>query len=154
MDTACAIIAEGLVFLLMNLVTAEIIGRHFLGKPIPGHYEVATLLLILILYFGVAYTQLERGHIRVELLTSKLNVRKQELLELITLFLSLIVSLLMFWATVKRAKISVSEREFISGIINFPIWPSKCGVAFGFGLLSVTIIIQICNYILKIKRHG
>jgi TRAP-type C4-dicarboxylate transport system permease small subunit len=147
-DRVCGIVAEGIVFFLMLLVTAEIIARHILGSPIPGQVEIATLFLVLILYLGVAYTQLERGHIRVELLVSRLKGKKRELLEALVLFLSLIVSASMLWGTAGQARISVLGREFGSGIISFPVWPSRCAITFGFALLSFTIVIQICNHVM------
>jgi C4-dicarboxylate transporter DctQ subunit len=147
-DRISGIIAEALVFLLMLLVTAEIIGRHIFGSPIPGQVETAILALVLILYLGVAYTQLERGHIRVELFVSRVKGKKRELVEALSLFLSLIVSVLMLWATAEQARISVLGREFVTGIIAFPVWPGRCAVTFGFALLSFTIIIQICNHII------
>jgi TRAP-type C4-dicarboxylate transport system permease small subunit len=157
-DTVCAIIAEGLVFLLMLLVTAEIIGRRVLGSPIPGQVEAATLSLVLILYLGVAYTQLEGGHIRVELLVSRVMGHKRELIDILTLLLSLFVSVLMLWSTAKQARISVLGKEFVSGIISFPVWPGRCAVAFGFAILSITLVIQICSHLIAVlsvrKRDG
>jgi len=151
-DRICGIIAEVLVFLLMFLVTAEIIGRRVFGSPIPGQVETAILSLVLILYLGVAYTQLERGHIRVEVFISRLKGQKRELVEALSLFLSLIVSVLMLWATAEQARISVLGREFITGVIAFPVWPGRCAVTFGFALLSLTIIIQISNHVMASLR--
>lgn len=154
MDTICGLLAEVLVFLLMLMVSAEIIGRHFFNSPIPGHVESATLSLVLILYFGLAYTQLERGHIRVEIFLSRVKGRKRELLEGITLILSLIPSLLMIWATAKKALVSVHGREFVSGVISFPVWPGRCAVTFGFILLSLTLVVQICKHLISAFRDG
>jgi TRAP-type C4-dicarboxylate transport system permease small subunit len=144
-DRVCGIVAEGIVFFLMLLVTAEIIARHVLGSPIPGQVETATLSLVLILYLGLAYTQLERGHIRVELLVSRVKGKKRELLEAFVLFLSLIVSALMLWGTAGQARISVLGREFVT---SFPVWPGRCAITFGFALLSFTLVIQICNHVM------
>ena len=151
-DMICGIIAEMLVFLLMLLVTAEIIGRRVFGSPIPGQVEASILALVLILYLGLAYTQLEKGHIRVDVLVSRIKGWKRELAEVLSLFLSLIVSVLMLWATAKQAYISLVGREFISGIIAFPVWPGRCAVTFGFALLSLTLIIQMCNHLMAALR--
>ena len=153
-DVACGMVSEALVILLMFLVTAEIIGRHIFGSPIPGHVEVATLSLVIILYLGLAYTQLERGHIRVDIFVSRVKGKKRELLEALALFLSLIPSVLMMWATAERALISVIGREFVSGVISFPVWPGRCAVTFGFALLSLTLSKQICNHLMAALGVG
>lgn len=147
-NTVCGLASEGLVFLLMLMVTAEIIGRHVFGAPIPGQVEMATLSLIVILYLGLSYTQLEGGHIRVDIFVSRLQRRKRELLEGVALFLCLIPSVMMMLATAKQARISVLGQEFVAGVINFPVWPGRCVVTFGFGLLCFTLVVQICNRVI------
>ena len=147
-DMVCGVMAEAIVFLLMLLVTAEIISRHFFNSPIPGQTEAGALSLVLILYLGLAYGQLQRSHIRVDLILSRAKGRKRELLEALALFLCLIVSALMLWATSKQALISVLGREFISGVISFPVWPGRCAVPFGFALICLTLIMQICDHVM------
>jgi TRAP-type C4-dicarboxylate transport system permease small subunit len=82
--------------------------------------------------------------------------RKRELLEAFALFLCLIVSSLMLWATAKQAVISVAGWEFVSGVISFPVWPGRCAVAFGFALTSLILIVQICDHVIsafRAKKH-
>lgn len=153
-DTICAFVAEALTLLLMLLVTAEIVGRQIFGSPIPGQMESAALSLVLILYLGLAYTQLERRHIRVEIIISRVGGKRRELLEALILSLSLIPSVMMLWATAERAKVSVLGREFVSGVISFPVWPGRCAVAFGFALLSLTLVLQICNHVVAAIGSG
>jgi len=152
-DRISGIVAELLVFLLMLLVTADIIARYLFLKPIPGQVEGATLSLVLILYLGLAYTQRQRGHIRVDLFISKVEGRKRELLEAIGLFLCLIVSVFITWVTAEQAIISVAGREFIAGVISFPVWPGRCGVTFGFALLSLTLTNQIYSHVMAALNH-
>ena len=149
MDTACGILAEALVFLLMLLVSAEIVARHIFNSPIPGHVEAATLSLVLILYLGLAYAQLMHAHVRVEIFIFRVKGKKREILESLTLFLSLIPSVLMLWATAQKAIVSVKGREFVSGVANFPVWPGRCAVAFGFILLSLTLTVQMLSHLVN-----
>ena len=154
-NTACAIGSEVLVFLLMLMVTFEIIGRHIFDSPIPGHVETATLSLVLILYLGIAYTQWENGHIRVDIFLSRVEGLKREALEVLILFLCLIPSVLIAWATAQKAWSSVAGQEFVTGAVNFPVWPGRCSVSFGFALLALTLMVQMlqhCIAILKARK--
>jgi TRAP-type C4-dicarboxylate transport system permease small subunit len=146
-NTVCGLASEGLVFCLMLMVTAEIIGRHVFGTPIPGQVEMATLSLIVILYLGLSYTQMEGGHIRVDVLISRTKGRKRELLEAFAQFLCLIPAVMMLLATAKQARISVIGQEFVAGVVNFPVWPGRCAVTFGFALLCFTLGVQISNHV-------
>lgn len=147
MNILCALIAELLVFLLMLMVTAEIIGRHIFNTPIPGHVESATLSLVLILYMGIAYTQWEKNHIRVDIFISRISGPKRDLIESLILVLCLIPSVLIAYAAGCKAWYSVVENEsIVGGVIDFPVWPGRCSVTFGFALLSLTLICQAARH--------
>lgn len=149
MDTVCGVLAEVVVFLLMLLVSAEIVARHVFNSPILGHVETATLSLVLILYLGLPYTQLKRAHIRVDIFISRFKGKEREFLEAFTLFMCLIPSVLMLWATAQKAIDSVKGHEFVSGVVNFPVWPGRCAVAFGFILLSLTLTMQMLSHLVN-----
>ena len=149
-NTTCAIIAEILVILIVLLVVVEIVGRFIFGHPIPGQVEIATLSLVVIVYLGVAYTQMLDGHIRVDVLISRVKGAKREFLEAFVLVIALFTTLMMSWATGKRAIESTMTHEFVTGVVNFPIWPGRCTVTFGFLLLSLTLIIQITRRLLNV----
>ncbi|MFH1154453.1 MAG: TRAP transporter small permease [Pseudomonadota bacterium] len=153
-NTICAVVSECLVFLLMLLVTAEIVARHVLNSPIPGQVEAATLSLILILYLGIAYTQWEGSHIKVDILMSRINGTSRKALEVVILCLCLIPSALIAWATTQKAWSSFTGQESITGVINFPVWPGRCTVSFGFILLSLTLIVQILQHSAALFRTG
>ena len=127
----------------MLIVVAEIIGRYIFGHPIPGQVEIATLALVVIVYLALPYTQMLDGHIRVDVFISRVKGAKREFLEALILVIGLISSLMMLWATGKRAIGSVLNQEFVTGVINFPIWPGRCSVALGLSLLSLTLVVQI-----------
>lgn len=143
----CAIASEMLVLMLMFLVSAEIIGRRLFGTPIPGQVETATLSLTIIIYLGLAYTQIENSHIRVEIFIGGLQGRLKAFVEAVCLLLSLIPIILMSLATAEKAYLSFKGGEFIAGGINYPVWPGRCAVAFGLGLLCITLAVQMLNHL-------
>ena len=144
----CGIVAEVLVIILVLLVMGEIIGRSFFNHPIPGQIETATLTLVAIVYLAVSYTQMQEGHIRVDVFITRITGAKREFLEAFILIIALVTVLMMLWATGVRALGSVQGGEFISGIINFPVWPGRCTVVFGLLLLSLTLAVQIVRRLL------
>jgi TRAP-type C4-dicarboxylate transport system permease small subunit len=143
----CAIASEIFVLMLMFLVTAEIIGRRLFGAPIPGQVETATLSLTIIIYLGLAYTQLKNSNIRVEIFINRLPARCKAFVEAGCLLLSLIPIILMSLATTQKAYLSFKGGEFIAGGINYPVWPGRCAVAFGLGLLCITLAVQMLNHL-------
>ena len=145
---ACGIAGEVTVCLLMLLVTAEIVARHVFGSPIPGQVEMAVLSLTVIVYLGLAHAQSQRDHIRVEVFICRFEGRKREAFEALALLICLVPTIFMLCATTKQAYISVRGHEFVTGIISFPVWPSRCIVSLGLALLAFVLVVQICNHLL------
>ncbi len=63
--------AASIVVILM--VVADIFGRKVLNKPVPMPYEVGAFMLVFIVFMGLAYSQRQKAHIRVEILTLRLR---------------------------------------------------------------------------------
>jgi len=68
---------------MMLLTCADVVGR-FLGRPILGAVELGVLMSALVLAFSMPYTQREKGHVGVELLSMRLGTRGKALLDLCT----------------------------------------------------------------------
>ncbi len=149
LNTLFAIVAEVLVMFIMLFVVAEIIGRFLFNHPIPGQAEIATLSLVVIVYLALPYTQMQEGHIRVDVFISRIKGAKREFLEAFILVIGLVTALMILWATGERAIASVHDQEFIAGVVNFPIWPGRCAVVLGFLLLSLTLMGQIFSRLMN-----
>lgn len=59
----------------MFLGFGDVIGTQFLGWPIPGVLEITESTMTLIVFGALAYAQLRRNHIRVELVYSHMGPR-------------------------------------------------------------------------------
>jgi len=104
------IIAGIAVIAMMLLSTADVVLRRF-GKPIPGTYELVGFLGTIVVSFALGFTSLEKGHIAVELLVSKLPLRTQLAIETFTnLFSFLIFGLMTYQAVIYTLDIRKAAR--------------------------------------------
>jgi TRAP-type C4-dicarboxylate transport system permease small subunit len=76
------------IFAMMFLVSCDVIARYFFRNPIKGTMDLGEMMLVLVGFLGMAYTQAEKGHVRIEVLTSRLSKEKQLILDAITSLLS------------------------------------------------------------------
>src|SRR5918996_2507502 len=68
----------GWLLLAVALVTAsDALLRDFLGRPLPGTFEVTELVLAAVIFFALPYTSLTDGHVSVDFLTGCLGQRTQ-----------------------------------------------------------------------------
>ncbi len=112
----------------------------------------------LIAFMGVSYVQREGGHIRMDILISRLKGRALWSAELLTV--SLMLSLMMMlvwggWAHFERSfdlAMPLWSRDS-SMDIALPIWPAKLLVPVAFDVLCVRSGLQACGYVLAIINN-
>lgn len=117
---------------MMFLVPADVIGRYLLNKPIPAVFEINSyFLMVAVVFFPLAHVQQKKEHIYVNLFTKRFPVRWKALLDAFSLLIGLLAYFLIGWFGLKIAIHATSVREYVSGIINVPIWISKWFVPVG-----------------------
>ncbi len=148
----CIFISGTCIFIMMFSIVADALARTFLNKPIHGTLELNQMLMVVLVFMSLAWTQQQKGHINVDFLVLKLSEVNARALNLylvlpISLFL---ISMLMF-ATAQEAYMSFIGREYVFGIIVFSVWPGKIVVAFGFCLYIVQLLFNIIEEYYKYK---
>ena len=146
-----ALISGLAVFSLMVLAVISVSGRNFFNAPIPGYVDWIEQVMPLIAFMGVAYTQRDGGHIRMDMLGGRLRGRGLWAAELIaTSFVLLLVVLLVWgsWAHFQRSfdmTAPMWSRDS-SMDIALPLWPAKLIVPMAFSVLALRLMLQIWGY--------
>ena len=117
---------------MMFLVPADVIGRYLLSKPIPAVFEINSyFLMVAVVFFPLAYVQQKKEHIQVNLFTRRFPERWKAFLDAFSLLIGLAAYFLIGWFGLKIAVHATSVREYVTGIIDVPIWISKWFVPIG-----------------------
>ena len=137
--------AASIVVILMAMVVADIFGRKVLNKPVPMSYEVGAFMLVFIVFMGLAYSQRQRAHIRVEFLTLRMPPRMRAIMDLVAFTLGIAIYGAIFYQTFKWSYHSFEIGEYVAGLVNIPKWPSQFAVAFGALLISLQFLSDWVN---------
>lgn len=81
-----AIIAAVVLAIMMLLTVADVIGRAFM-HPIKGTWELIGLLLIPAATWGLAYCQIQRGHIRITVFSERFSPRLRAVFDSLAYFI-------------------------------------------------------------------
>lgn len=146
-----ALISGLAVFSLMILAVVSVGGRNALNQPLPGYVDWIEQAMPLIAFMGIAYTQREGGHIRMDLLVGHLKGRALWLAELVTTLLILALMLLLVWGTFAHFLRSFDLSQPMwsrdsSMDIGLPIWPAKLVVPVAFSVLCLRLMLQVFIY--------
>jgi TRAP-type C4-dicarboxylate transport system permease small subunit len=139
------------VFSLMLLAVISVSGRHLINQPLPGYVDWIEQAMPLIAFMGIAFTQRDGGHIRMDILISKLRGRALWTVEFITVLLILLVMLLITWGSWahfhRSFDLSAPMWSRDSSMdIALPLWPAKLLAPVAFGVLCLRCVVQLCAY--------
>lgn len=141
-----------LLFFMMLLGTADVIGRYLFNRPILGTFEIFEILLPAIVLLGLGYTQENRAHIRMEILISRLSIQTQTILNLITNGCALLISILILW---RGWVLTIGYWNMGRTIptIEIPMFLPQLLVPLGALLLSLVLIIQMIQNIEELRKR-
>ena len=68
----------------MFLGFADVVGTKFFNWPVPGTLEITESTMVLIVFGALAFTQSQRGHIRVEIFYTNRGPRTKAFMDAVT----------------------------------------------------------------------
>lgn len=132
----------GCLLLLIVLVTADVALRYLFNHPIMSSHELVMFLMGIAVFTTLSYTATEKGHVRIELLASRLSERIRKILDIIMSILSAGLFALISQQTIIRVK-ALHAEGLTSSILHIPVYPFYLFAAFGFALLCLVLLVNI-----------
>ncbi|MBW1996459.1 MAG: TRAP transporter small permease [Deltaproteobacteria bacterium] len=128
---------------LMMLVTVvDVGGRYLFNKPLYGAYELIGMLLVAAGPLGMALCQKDRRHIVVSLVVDMLPRRTQEVINTITLFLSLVAYSIITWQMLRlTVQYWMRGRGGVSPDLGISL--SYVSIVFAIGALLFTLVLLL-----------
>lgn len=129
-------ITSMLIIPLLVVVLYEVLMRYAFNSPTVWGFEATAFLYGMHYMFGLAYTDVTKGHVRVDIFTSLAPEKVRRVISaLTTMVFFLPVMIAMTIASTKYASYAVTELERNSTSWAPPIWPFKIIMAFCFFIL-------------------
>ncbi len=122
------------------LGTGDVVGTPGFGRPIAGTRELTESTMVLIVFGALAYAQIRRSHIRVELLYTRLSARGKTAMDIVADIAALVFFGLMCWQAVGEAQYSYQIGEVTDGLIEFPLVPARFILVAGTAIMIVRLV--------------
>lgn len=120
---------------VLNLITKLGIGG--LNLSIPSYSDFSGYLLAAATFFGLSYTLMKGGHIRVTLVFTVIHARLRYALELVSLTIGLGISAAASYFTYLMNYQSFIFDDRSSGIVSIPIWLVQLPMSVGMTILAI-----------------
>ena len=146
-----ALLAGICVFALMVLAVISVGGRNAMNAPLPGYVDWIQQIMPFIALLGIAYTQRDGAHIRMDIVVGQLRGRALWAAELLTTVCILVLLVLLIWGSWAHFDRSIDLNAPMwsrdSSIdINLPLWPAKLVVPVALGVMALRLILQAWGY--------
>ena len=140
------------LFCMMFLTIADVFLRKVFSWSILGTVEVTEFLLLILVFFALAQTEVLNGHVKVDLVMGRFSERIQAIVDMITqvicfLLFGLFTSSALVYSEKMREAAEVSQDLWI------PKYPFVYVVVAGCAILSLALLIKFLMALVKIIKQ-
>jgi TRAP-type mannitol/chloroaromatic compound transport system permease small subunit len=154
LSAGLGLLAASLTAFITILVLYEVFCRYFINAATSWTAEVEGYLQIALVMLGGAYVLNRGGHVRVDVIYRRFNREKQELIEILTAFTVLLVTLPMMWFGGGLAWEAWVTGQVSASAAEIVLWPSMATVPLGAGLLALQAIANGASGMLHLFSGG
>lgn len=127
---------------MLIVVSADIVGAKFLGKPFPGAMDLLSLLGVIIIGFSTAETYLMGRHIKVTFVSMLLPPRIRKVVRLSSTSLCILLFLVAVWRLLLYAR-DLQVYGESSMTVNFPLAPFAYALGIAFIPVVMILLVQL-----------
>jgi len=140
------------VLAIVLLISYDVLMRYFFDQPQLFVDELASFLEVLVIFGGLAQTFRVGGHVRVDLLTSRLPPRARAWLRLVTLVIGLTFLAIVIWTTAQSA-LTAYRYGRVSAVMLYPLWLPMVLIPLGLALMAATMLVTLRRQVRVLGRR-
>ena len=135
-------LAAAALGIMVAIIVINVIGRYVFSRPFMGTVEIVQGLLVITVFFSVAYTEVRKSHITFNEAVSRFSQGAQAILMGAVSIVAAAYFFLMAWREVVLAESYI--RPVVSGtdVLRIPIFPLCFIIAIGAMLLGLEILLN------------
>jgi TRAP-type C4-dicarboxylate transport system permease small subunit len=133
------------ILFVMFFVGAEVVMRYGFNAPIPGHLEGSELLMPIIVFLALSYTQATHGHVGMDLLLDALAPMTRRRVNMMTLLVSIFVCSVLAYFSLRNAHQLWLYDDVTMTPPYFKTWPAAAAIPLGYGLVALRMYVQVLH---------
>lgn len=127
---------------MMLLTAADVIGRHVLGRPVPGAIELVQYAMVIVVFAGLPVVTREGQHISLSLLEGRLGASGRRLQRIVLGLVCAVVLAVQGWIVFKTAEVMRAQGDVI-GYLNLPVHPAAYLMAALSFVTAATLLLDV-----------
>jgi len=127
---------------MMLFITFAVLSRT-LFTPIVGDVEIVRLGMVVLIMFGLAYTQNVDGHISIGLLVERFPIKIQQFLDIFGSLLTLVITITIGVIFVNVGQMHRTEMPLTTDLLGIPFYPFDFIIVIGFILWGLEALLRL-----------
>jgi TRAP-type C4-dicarboxylate transport system permease small subunit len=141
------------LFLMMLLVAIDVILRYVFNSPYTGSYDFIEMMMAVLVFCGLAYCTYEEGHVRVDVILSRLSARNRGILSVIAYIPSVLIVGLITWRLGDRVwNIFKSPPGPTTLTLQIPHWPFIILATLGSFLFFLELAVYLVRSVKSLRK--
>lgn len=137
--------------LMMFYITFAVLNRQ-IYKPIIGDVELVQLMMIILIMFGLGYSQSQEAHVSISIIVDRFPEQVQNIIIIIGYILTFIVTVIVAWVTLGIAIDEMKGSSRSTDLLEIPFWPFRYIISLGFVLWGLEALKKSLNLIFGVKE--
>ena len=139
-----AILSAVSIAIMMVINFTDIIGTKFFLRSLPGALDISEELMIFVTLLPLAFIALERGHIRITLLTERLPSVVRFVLQIVQYVIATLITGFITCRVFVQFQKTVEVMDLKEGL-DLPLWPANLAVVIAFGFLTLVWMLLLAK---------
>ncbi|BFU77000.1 TRAP transporter small permease [Arcobacter sp. 15-2] len=135
-----AFLSGALLVGLVCLILTEIFLRYFFDKSTMIADEYSGYLYLASIFLGLAYTFTQNGHIRINIITSKLGKGTNSIIDMVASIITILVLLFILYRTILFTYDSYELEMLSEAVSETPLYLTQLAMPIGIALFILAVI--------------
>ena len=146
-------IAGILLLFMIFSICCEVLMRYFFNKPLTWTVEITEYILLYITFLGAPWLLKEEGHVRVDVLLSRLRLHTQMILNIITSILGALICFTLFCFGVQSTLDHFIRKVPVIKALEVPKFILLAIIPFGCFFLAIQFLRQFHNFRMNLRKR-
>lgn len=148
-----SILSCAVLFAMMVFTFSDVMGRYLFLSPLPGGYEVVSLMMPAIIFLALPLSVLRDSHVTVDLLDRYVPDRIARVRALVVYLICAATMLLLAWRLGVKSQDQYRYQD-VSDELVLALWPLGAFMAILCALTALTFLALFVRQIVRIRRTG
>jgi len=145
-------LAEVSLFCMMSLTMIDVVGRYLFNLPVAGSVELTELMMVAVIFSGIALSSAAKGHVTVDLFALGLRGRVRGLQRLLGSALALVIIALLTIVSWGKAA-EIADYGDLTMVFMIPIAPAAYLIAVMLSLTSLHHLLQFVQLVCETTQE-